>query len=103
MAITMADFSKMIDRGRSGTPCGHGWGRYNVTCPRCRKKYEVIHIVMSRARARCPRCRLEKRYTWPIVSNAPLPAPCDGVWLEPVGWEQGTIITRDTCRSTNSS
>lgn len=91
MDIDMGDLARFVDRSENGTPCGHGWGKYILTCPRCQKRVETTRIVMSRAPQKCPRCGYRRTYIWPVIEKV----PSDGAWLEPVGWERASIITRN--------
>lgn len=90
------DFCVLVDRTRNGTPLGRGWGRYNVSCPKCGRASTEVKIIGSKGYL-CPDCGCKRRCTWPDMLSG---KTCDGGWLDPVwisahGWEKASVITNN--------
>jgi hypothetical protein len=83
MATTMDEFRLLLDRSRNGQSLGRGWGIYNPVCPSCFHTWEAYKIIGSKG-LRCPKCRFTQReFIW----YGALEEPCDGGWLDPIGWQ----------------
>jgi len=89
--ISKRQFFVLVDRFTNGTPLGRGWGRYKVSCPYCRAKLTIVRIIGTVGFV-CPECQGKTDDIWTDMISQ---QPCDGGWLEPVGWERGELITNN--------
>ena len=90
MDISIHEFFTLIERRVEGTPLGRGWGLYmDQNCEECGFTWDHHAIVGSKGRI-CPRCgAIEPDWLWQGMDNQ---MPCDGAWLDPVGWQKARII-----------
>jgi hypothetical protein len=83
--INSDDFEVIFDRKLHGSPVGRGWSAYRgQTCEQCGCDWE--HVARPGTKGWiCPRCgHYMGQYKWLGQKNEP---PCDGCWVDPVGWE----------------
>ena len=89
MDISM--FEKIVDRTKNGTPPGHGWQSYTITCE-CGEVYLPTKKPYTFSVDVCPTCGRKTEMVWlPRDGHT----PCDGPWLEPVGWKTATIFANN--------
>ena len=70
-----------------------GWGVYHdVECPMCGFSWTAIRMVGTKGKV-CPDCHFhDVEFEWLGDTNDP---PSDGCFLDPVGWENASIITNN--------